>query len=528
MSNVLNILLLVEVTSNPVAIKTENGVVEGIYLDVGTGKQVIAWLGIPFAQVKRFEPPGPARKWNKPLNASKYGPTCWQDVKESYYGSVYWNNLETFDEDCLTLNIYKPAKLNLATKLSVLVWVHSGAFTYGSSAVNLFDLKEFVSFTNTIAISINYRLDVFGFLRTGNKIKGNMGLLDQQQTLIWINKNIKRFGGDPNKVTLAGEGAGGISVSYHLLAESSKKLFQQAIILNGDPIDNWYFDTKQKISDKTNKLGEVLGCPINEEALVTCLKSKSVESIMKALPELVENTFDQIPFGPTVDNVILKDSPRKLLSKSKSLKGIKILVGINKNAGSLAAREVLPMADNIKMDEDTFKFSTEIALSRLPQDIQEKATEYYMTNERKDSNLVKTFNNLVGNLKYTCTTQWFADILSEKEADVRKVFFNHRPSHSKWPKWAGVVQQDELMFILGEPNKQTPVIAFSEKEKKLSRRLMELFGKFVKQKKLENWPKYDNKNRKTLKVEDGKLKTVKKHFYREKFCNFWKENNVFN
>ncbi|XP_063708303.1 acetylcholinesterase-like [Culicoides brevitarsis] len=497
--------------------------VRGTYLYKGNVRHSIAWKGIPYAQANRFEPSTRARRWNSPLDATNFGPSCQQDVKESYYGSVYWNKLQSMSENCLNLNIYKP--ISSSRDLPVTVWIHGGDFQYGSSALNTFDLSEFAAATKTIAVSFNYRLDIFGFLKTGFIVKGNLGLLDQQRAIKWVSKNIHRFGGDPNRITLAGEGAGGMSVSFHLLSPKSSKYFQQAIILNGDPINKWHFDSAQEALEKSKHFAEILECPDEfEESYVTCLKGKSVKNIMDVVPETLVDTFDRIPFAPTVDSEFFSDNPRKLLTKAKHLNGVRVIVGMNGNAGSLASREFLPMSDKNTMDEDTFRFSVEMALTPFSEELQEKAIDFYIENDQKGTdNFVKTFNNLAGDLKYGCSSQEFVDILHAKGAEVQKLFFNHRSQYSKWPQWAGVVQQDELMYILGEPFRQNPVINFTERERQLSKTLMAMFGKFVKEEPMKKWPKYA-KNKVALRVQDGELKTIANHFYRKKFCDFWKAN----
>lgn len=144
-----------------------------------------------------------------------------------------------------------------------------------------------------------------------------------------------------------------------------------------------------------------------------------------APPTRIVEDFDEVPFVPMVDKVFLSNDPISMLSNS-NFNGIKILVSTNQDGGSLGAREILPMEDHNEMDEDTFKMSAEMVLSRFPPSTQEKAIQYYIENDRHGSDYTTAFNNLIGDLKYTCSAQRFVDFSFEKGAEIRKAFFGHR------------------------------------------------------------------------------------------------------
>ena len=141
-------------------------------------------------------------------------------------------------EDCLYLNIWTPA-VSPKEKLPVFVWIYGGGFSSGSSACAVYDGEE-MSKKGIIFVSINYRVGVFGFLshpelsnESENKVSGNYGLLDQIAALAWINKNIEAFGGDPHKVTIAGQSAGSMSVCALVASPLAKGLFRGAIAQSG-------------------------------------------------------------------------------------------------------------------------------------------------------------------------------------------------------------------------------------------------------------------------------------------------------
>ena len=172
----------------------------------------------------RFRPPAQAKAWKGVRDATKPGPRCIQDPgADPEFG-------RQSDEDCLTLNVWTPT--TTTPPKPVMVWIHGGSFTGGSGKI--YDGQWLVERGDIIVVTINYRLGTLGFLAhpglgpPGDV--GNYGLQDQQAALRWVRDNIANFGGDPEKVTVAGESAGGMSVCDHLVAPGSQGLFRAAII----------------------------------------------------------------------------------------------------------------------------------------------------------------------------------------------------------------------------------------------------------------------------------------------------------
>lgn len=188
----------------------------------GTVKDGVAYaLGIPYAAPPvgdlRWKPPAAAPAWAGERDASRAGPRC-QDV-----------------EDCLTLNVVRPASAKPGQKLPVMVWIHGGAFVIGTSMGAFGGDTEGTNFAKDgiVHVSLNYRLGRAGWFAhpalTAEGPTGNYGLMDQVAALKWVQANIARFGGDPRNVTIYGESAGGISVLYLMLVPDAKGLFAKAI-----------------------------------------------------------------------------------------------------------------------------------------------------------------------------------------------------------------------------------------------------------------------------------------------------------
>jgi para-nitrobenzyl esterase len=191
--------------------------------------------GLPYAAPptgwRRWRPPAEAPAWKGVRDATRFGPACVQP-KSQPGSSIYAGESLPMSEDCLSLNVWTPAK---AQKAPVLVWIHGGALVSGSSSEAAYDGAKLAG-RGVVVVSINYRLGVLGYLahpelsaESREGVSGNYGLLDQIAALRWVKANIAAFGGDPSNVTIAGESAGGLSVMYLMVAPQARGLFAKAI-----------------------------------------------------------------------------------------------------------------------------------------------------------------------------------------------------------------------------------------------------------------------------------------------------------
>ncbi|MDT5364828.1 MAG: para-nitrobenzyl esterase [Mycobacterium sp.] len=211
---------------DPAVVQTASGSVRGV---VAPDHRLFA--GIPYAAPPvgplRWQPPAPAPRWPGVRDATRLGPRCMQDGTDLELG-------RQTDEDCLSLNVWTPAAAQNERR-PVMVWIHGGSFINGSG--RLYDARWLATRGDIVVVTINYRLGALGFLAhpalgTSGDV-GNYGLADQQAALRWVRDNIAGFGGDPDKVTIAGESAGAMSVCDHLVAPGSAGLFRAAIIQSG-------------------------------------------------------------------------------------------------------------------------------------------------------------------------------------------------------------------------------------------------------------------------------------------------------
>jgi len=198
--------------------------------------QIRSFKGIPYAVPPvggmRWRPPAPMQVWTGTRAAKDFGPACVQPQAKAPTNVYAPAQPMPVSEDCLTLNIWAPAN---ARKAPVFFWIHGGALSGGSSREPMYDGRKLAE-QGMIVVSINYRLGVLGWLahpqlsaESPQKVSGNYGLLDQMAALAWVKHNIAAFGGDPARVTIAGESAGGLSVMFLMESPLARGTFSQAI-----------------------------------------------------------------------------------------------------------------------------------------------------------------------------------------------------------------------------------------------------------------------------------------------------------
>lgn len=321
-------------------VQVAGGVVRGVDED-----GVSRFLGVPYAAAPfgelRMRPPGPVPAWAGVRDATAYGPT----VPKGDYPPQYQPLLPEQvipGEECLNLNVWTPTGAVGDGALPVLVWVHGGSFMNGSGSVLEYDGTAFAR-DGVVCVTINYRLAAEGFLYLpGDAEAGtaNLGLQDQVAALRWVQENIAAFGGDPGRVTVAGESAGAMSVTTLLAMPSATGLFAQAITQSGAAVHTLTPETGAQVAAT---LAQALGTEPTRAAIA----GVELDVLVKAASDLVVEVqtapdpqkwgslaLSLLPFAPVVDGTVLPRHPVEAFADGAAA-DVPVLVGSNRDEARL-------------------------------------------------------------------------------------------------------------------------------------------------------------------------------------------------
>ena len=342
------------------------GLEKSIDID-GQQKTVTQFLGIPYAEdtsgQNRFKKPIPKAPFSDTFQALNISPICVQPIDDKHRLKP---NMST--EDCLFLNIYVPRQV-LATstqQLPVMIWIHGGGYAHG--AANQYQFDTLSAFGDVIIVTINYRVDVFGFLNVGDsRAMGNQGLWDQQLAIQWVNNNIRAFMGDPAEVTIFGESAGAGSVILQSMYAGNKGLFKRVIAESGSALGYWSYSTKPNAGD----LIKFSGCDSGSLDPIECLRGKSASDIEAVIYK--QDYIDAVPLDivhcpPVVDGEFLVEDPYAIVFGNSSISAaaremfnsVDILTGVNSCDGGIFSNFWKRMSDpndvkNLTALEDDFR-----------------------------------------------------------------------------------------------------------------------------------------------------------------------------
>ncbi|XP_043523966.1 venom carboxylesterase-6-like [Frieseomelitta varia] len=332
------------VAADAPAVKIKNGTLSGLTMRTRKGREFAGFRGIPYALPPlgelRFEAPKPAAAWSGTRSAKEDAQICTQ------------RNIYTYDdmivggEDCLYLNVYTPKLPTEDDRLKggypVMIWLHGGGWVTGAGHSEFYHPK-FLLDHDVVLVTVNYRLGPLGFLSTEDTTcPGNNGLKDQTMAFRWVHENIAAFGGDPNRVTIFGESAGGSSVHYHMMSDLSKGLFHRAISQSGTGHCPWALTRPGSASKQAAKMAKLLDCPSkNSKQLLACLRTKdAVDIIATDRSFQVFSYSPMIPFRPVIEPVqpgaFLTGEPA-FLTKHGHLLDIPWMTGVTSQEGALKA-----------------------------------------------------------------------------------------------------------------------------------------------------------------------------------------------
>lgn len=474
----------------PLAAATTEGPIAGVLLD----EQIERFSNIPYAQ-----PPLASLRWRAPqvlaprselLAVSEFGLACPQRNTAP----------ELMSEDCLQLNVWKPAAPG---PHPVMVWIHGGGFIEGSAVQRygedlLYDGAEFAR-RNVVFVSINYRLGALGFLAQREFVgespdqeqAGNYGLLDQIAALAWVHDNISAFGGDPDRVTVFGESAGGISVCALMTAPAARPLFQRAMVQSG--ICEWQMRDLANGLAQGDQLSTTLGCA----------DSSDERACLRAISPL--DLLSETAYGPIVDGFVMPESPGPAIAAGRAAP-VPLLIGVTDDETT-----TLVPADSLPADASGY----EAAIRALFPAYGEQLLQQYPAAAYPTP--AHAFQDLLDD-------RWFA--CSARRAAADHAAQGHPAYHyaltevlPDMPLLESFHSLDVLLLFASRPQAQTSELLLAERmrsawvdfaygrEPGLSERLL--------------WPRYQADSRLSLELNGDSRELL--NDYRGEQCAFWQQ-----
>lgn len=531
-----------------VTVKTSVGRITGLTENVkfdGKEKSVTRFLGIPYAKPptgdRRFARPEPYGVLDSTYNATFYRPHCMQSEKVNEFIKYF-----QMSEDCLQLNVFLPGKtLSPENTYPVMIFIHGGSFTYSGAEIFSGDIVS--AFHDVIIVTVNYRLNSFGFLSNGTKSSGNFGLWDQKLALEWVHDYIKSFGGNPQEVTLFGNSAGAVSVLYQALHPSNKGLFKRIIAQSGSILAQWALQHHPK--DLYDEFVTEVGCSFaSYKRTLECLRSKPAEELV---------TFQ---FRPVIDGDFITEDPATLMSDESKrisyLTSVDFLTGVTSREGATIALDYgnllkaleLDIADGVPRQffEDKFIQSMLIQMygdsltDVIIQAVIQQYTDWYHPNNQLviRRNMVDFASDVI----FTVPVINIANLHESKTPDVNMTFFyvfDHKPSLAPEPSWLdGAKHTMELPFVFGMSEAMKLAagfppgtkLEFPSSEISLATTIMTFWTNFAKSGnpnfpvKLDSvpyWPEYDNYLQRYIRIDANMTSQSVRHHFNAPRTAFW-------
>jgi para-nitrobenzyl esterase len=510
-------------------VKTAGGVVEGT-ADAGTG--IRAFKGVPYAAPPvgdlRWKEPQPLKKWKGVRQATQFAARC---VQAPIFGDMNFRS-SGMSEDCLYLNVWTPAKSG-KERLPVLVYFYGGGFVAGSGDEPRYD-GESMARRSVVAVTVNYRLGVFGFFahpeltkESPHKASGNYGLLDQAAALRWVRENIAAFGGDPNRVTIAGESAGSVSVSALMASPLSKDLIAGAIGESGAITGTLRAVPLAQAEAAGSKFAAALGAPS-----LAALRAMATEQIFE--PATKGDFASVARFPITVDGYFLPEDPAAIYAAGRQAR-VPLLAGWN-------SEEMNWMA--FLQGQEPTPENYEKAVRKLYGERADEALKLYPASTKEE--VIQSATDLAGDLFIAYSTWKWSDLHARTGGKPVYRYFYARPRPEMRPEMgnakaglaggvvrgqtgpppppaSGAVHSAEIEYALGNlaSNK---VYAWTPDDYKVSEVMQSYFANFIKTGNpngagLPNWPAVGGGDAQVMRLDVESRADPEKHRARYLFLD---------
>ena len=509
----------------PLTVVTRSGAVRGA-LD-GTTR---AFLGIPYAAPpvgnNRWRAPQPVQPWTEVRDATAPPKFCPQ--RTTGIGAYH----ARADEDCLTLNVFTPETLP-ARPLPVMVWIHPGAFVFGSGAEDFYNGSDVSRVGNVLVVTLNYRLGALGFLvhealegeSAASPRSGNYGFLDQQAALRWVRDNIAAFGGDPHEVTLFSESAGGHSTCAHLIAPGSRGLFRRAISESG-LCSRFLTPTIDIEYEHGASLASTLGCT-DAAGAIACLRGKSPEAIIDAFQNAPRQPGGILVQGaalaqgrlspagaqawrPVVDGHVI---PKHYDAIDVHDVPAPFIMGTNADEHTLFVSALLGGGGVTTLTELELVLTNAFGAASVPDVLaQYPEGDFASANERL---------NAIGNdAFFACAARRIVQRAARLGRSAYLYVFSHRPEGALLPE-LGSFHAAEFPFIF---NRSMPLVAIQPSEQPLVNLMQGYWTRFARSGNANDeaavfWPKYTPWSQQSLDIHLPEPSVTEAH--RDAQCDFW-------
>lgn len=415
---ILSVIFLILANIGPIksqTVSTQFGSIQG-----AQNGNVIQFLGIPYAKPPvnnlRWKAPENPANWATTIATTSFAPVCPQKLfQQGDTTSTIVGN-----EDCLYLNVWTP-QVGAGSR-PVLVFIHGGGNQQGSAnevngGTEMYFGKNMAERGDAVIVTIQYRLGPLGFLvhpglepENANGTAGNYAVLDQILALKWVQNNIVNFGGDPTKVMIFGESAGGINVGNLLTTPLAAGLFQRACIQSAIPVVNTYSDSKTKginyVADFTTTGNDV--------QKIAYLRSLPSDSLVKYETSPLSGGAVQLAWQPVIDNLVFSNYPLQTIQSGVYNK-VPLIIGSNADEMSLSAPQtVLPA------------MVTALINASVPAANQATATALYPPGSNA-TQAKQSYIGLLTDSQFTATTRRTAQCVSQNQTEpVWRYFFSHK------------------------------------------------------------------------------------------------------
>jgi para-nitrobenzyl esterase len=459
---------------NPVA-STAQGIAEGKWIVNGTQK---AFLGLPYASPPvgdlRWKAPQPPVRWKGTRDATRFAGRC-----EQWH---IWNDYIFLDsgptEDCLYLNVYVPASASQKDKLPVMIWIHGGGFLAGAASEPRYTNSALVS-KGVILVTINYRLNVFGFLASEDLRKeagghaGNYGLMDMAAALQWVKTNIRAFGGDPANVTIFGESAGSFAVNALTASPGVRGLFHKVIGESGA-----FFGSTIPMASAAERAQ-------HDQAWVDSLGVRNVAEL-RSLPaeKLIEAVQNKpgIFFSPVIDGQFLVESVPETYAAGRQAR-VPAIIGWNRDERAGTLSKDMTAAKWKAFATDHYGKRSEQFLAAFPADSDEQAI-------RSADDYTTASFIAFGAWK------WAEAQTSTGQSPVYRYRFDRpAPSEENHPQGKYAFHSDELEYVFGTLDVRRGAEWHAD-DRELSEQMVSYWTNFARTgdpngKGLPYWPRFD-------------------------------------